>query len=205
MSPVRNVYIPNMDRLFTPWRYAYISGQDESQRKKGVPLKLAAWPGDLNCVFCNIIAAVEYAVDHGMDRAEAEESVGLLERGNTCFLILNAFPYSNGHLMIVPYCHNASLTSLPIATTIELMLLMRRAERVLRNVYKPEGLNMGLNLGTSAGAGVAQHLHVHALPRWTGDSNFMTVVAETRVLPELLTESWMRIRSALAMDAAEQM
>jgi len=191
-----------MDRLFTPWRYAYITGK-EAPRKKGVPDKLSAWPGDLHCVFCNMLAAVDYAIAHGMDPAEAEESVGLLERGKTGYLVLNAFPYSNGHLMAVPYQHESSLAAFPLETTLELMLMMRRAERALRKVYNPEGLNMGLNLGESAGAGVAHHLHIHALPRWSGDTNFMTVVAETRILPEILSESWTRLREALATEPNE--
>jgi ATP adenylyltransferase len=191
-----------MDRLFTPWRYAYITGK-EAPQKKGVPDKLSAWPGDMHCVFCNMLAAVDYAIAHGMDPAEAEESIGLLERGKTGYLVLNAFPYSNGHLMAVPYRHESSLAALPLETALELMLMMRRAERVLRKVYNPEGLNMGLNLGESAGAGVAHHLHIHALPRWSGDTNFMTVVAETRVLPEILSESWTRLREALAADPNE--
>jgi ATP adenylyltransferase len=192
-----------MDRLFTPWRYAYITSKDETPHKKGVPEALAAWPGDFHCVFCNMLAAVDYAIKYGMDRTEAEESIGLLERGKTCFLVLNAFPYSTGHMMAVPYKHESSLAALPAETAAELMLLMRRAERVLRRVYQPEGLNMGLNLGESAGAGVAHHLHIHALPRWSGDTNFMTVVAETRILPEMLSDSWKRLRQALAEEVPE--
>ena len=192
-----------MDRLFTPWRYAYITSKDEAPHKKGVPEALAAWPGDFHCVFCNMLAAVDYAIKYGMDRAEAEESIGLLERGKTCFLVLNAFPYSTGHMMAVPYKHESSLAALPGETAIELMTIMRRAERVLRKVYEPEGLNMGLNLGESAGAGVAHHLHIHALPRWSGDTNFMTVIAETRILPEMLSDSWKRLRQALAEEVPE--
>jgi ATP adenylyltransferase len=192
-----------MDRLFTPWRYAYITAKEDHPLKKGVPQKLSAWPGDLNCVFCNMLAAVDYAIANGMDPAEAEESIGLLERGKTGFLVLNAYPYSNGHLMAVPYQHEASLAALPLETATELMTLMRRAERILRKVYHPDGLNMGLNLGESAGAGVAHHLHVHALPRWSGDTNFMTVVAETRVLPEILADTWKRLREALATELPE--
>jgi ATP adenylyltransferase len=193
-----------MDRLFTPWRYAYIVDKDEHSLKKGVPEKLAGWSGDHHCVFCNMLAAVDYAMKYGMDRDEAEESIGLLERGKTGFLMLNAFPYSTGHMMAVPYRHEASLAALPIDAAMELMSMLRRAERVLRRVYQPEGLNMGLNLGESAGAGVAHHLHIHALPRWKGDNNFMTVVAETRVLPEMLADSWKRLRAALAEEAPEQ-
>ncbi len=196
--------VPYMDRLFTPWRYAYISGEESLTHRKGVPEKLAAWPGDMHCVFCNMIAAVDYAVQHGMDSVEAEQSAGILARGDTTFLVLNAFPYSNGHLMIVPYKHDSSLTALPVATTLEVMANMRRAERLLRSVYRPDGLNMGLNMGESAGAGVADHLHVHVLPRWNGDANFMTTVAETRVLPEMLADSWRRLRAALAMEGPSQ-
>jgi ATP adenylyltransferase len=192
-----------MDRLFTPWRYAYITSKPEHPLKKGVPEKLAGWPGDLHCVFCNMVAAADYAIEHGMDRNEAEAAIGLLERGKTGFLVLNGFPYSNGHVMAVPYQHESSLAALPVETAKELMLLMRRAERVLRRVYQPDGLNMGLNLGESAGAGVAHHLHIHALPRWSGDTNFMTVLAETRILPEMLADSWKRLRAALEEEVPE--
>lgn len=191
-----------MDRLFTPWRYAYITDSDKAAHKKGVPLKLAAWPEDRDCVFCNMLAAADYAIAQGMNRDEAEEAIFLVERGKRCFTVLNAFPYSNGHLMVVPYAHEASLAALPAETTAEMMEQMRRVERVLRKVYSPDGMNMGLNLGESAGAGVAGHLHVHALPRWNGDGNFMTVIAETRVLPETLNNSWRRLREALAKESS---
>jgi len=171
--------------------------------KRGVPEALAAWPGELGCVFCNMLAAVEYAVGHGMGQTEADAATYILERGKTCFLVLNAFPYNSGHLMVVPYEHESSLAALPAEAATELMLLTRRAERVLRNVYQPGGLNLGLNLGESAGAGVADHLHLHAVPRWTGDTNFMSVLAETRILPEMLGESYTRLREALAGEPAE--
>ena len=192
-----------MDRLWTPWRYAYVTGKDKGMPKRGVPEALAAWPGELGCVFCNMLAAVEYAVGHGMGQTEADAATYILERGKTCFLVLNAFPYNSGHLMVVPYEHESSLAALPAETATELMLLTRRAERVLRSVYRPGGLNLGLNLGESAGAGVADHLHLHAVPRWTGDTNFMSVLAETRILPEMLGESYTRLREALAGEPAE--
>jgi ATP adenylyltransferase len=100
--------------------------------------------------------------------------------------------------MIVPYRHESTLAGLPEEDALELMVAARRAERALRAVYQPDGLNLGLNLGESAGAGIADHLHLHAVPRWVGDTNFMTVVGETRVLPEMLEESWRRVRAALA-------
>ena len=189
-----------MDRLWTPWRYAYVTGQDKGMPKRGVPQSLAAWPGDLHCVFCNMLAAVEYAVQHGMSQQEADAAVYILERGKTCFLVLNAFPYNSGHLMVVPYVHESSLAALPEATAAELMRLTRRSERVLRKVYKPGGINLGLNLGEAAGAGVADHLHLHAVPRWSGDTNFMSVLSETRVLAEMLGETYRRLREALAED-----
>lgn len=194
-----------MDRLYTPWRYAYITEDANGPSKKGVPLKLSAWPEDRNCVFCNMLAAADYAVAHGMNRTEAEEAIYLLERGQHCFTMLNAFPYSNGHVMVAPYEHQSSLAALPAETAREMMDQMQRIERVLRRVYRPDGLNMGVNLGESAGAGVAQHLHIHALPRWKGDSNFMTVIAETRVLPEMLEQSWQKLREALSEEPPNAM
>jgi ATP adenylyltransferase len=192
-----------MDHLWTPWRYAYITGADRTHQKPGVPTALAAWPGDHHCVFCNMIAAVDYAIANGMEPAEAEAAVYILERNAHCFLVLNAFPYNSGHLMVVPYQHQDSLAALPLPAADELMRLARRAERVLRAVYCPAGLNLGLNLGEAAGAGIAQHLHLHALPRWSGDNNFMSVIAETRILPEMLQETWQRLRAALAADTVE--
>jgi ATP adenylyltransferase len=196
-----------MDRLWTPWRYAYVTGGEKHTTRRGVPAALEAWPGDHHCVFCNQLAAVDWAIEHGMDRESAERAAWILERGRTAYLVLNAFPYNGGHLMAVPYRHEASLAALPLETAQDLILLARRAETVLRSVYTPDGMNMGLNLGESAGAGVAHHLHLHAVPRWTGDTNFMTVTGETRILPEMLEDSWVRLRKALAdipMEAASQ-
>ena len=194
-----------MDRLWTPWRYSYVTGHKKEGERKGVPEALAAWPEDRGCVFCNMIGALDWAVAAGMTGDEAERAIYLLERGETCFMVLNGFPYNNGHLLVVPYQHESSLAALPLGTTAEMMLSARRAERSLREVYNPHGLNLGLNLGESAGAGVAEHLHLHALPRWSGDTNFMTVVAETRVLPEMLEESWRRLREALQRLPAERL
>ena len=196
-------YTPAMDTLWTPWRYAYVAGKDHEIRR-GVPKALSAWPGDKGCVFCNLLASTDYAVEHGMPVEQAEAAAGILERGARCFMVLNAFPYNNGHLMIVPYLHESTLAGLPGEVAGDIMRGARRAERALRAVYQPQGLNMGLNLGHSAGAGIADHIHMHALPRWGGDTNFMTVVAETRILPEMLAESWMRLRTALAQDASDR-
>jgi ATP adenylyltransferase len=193
-----------MDQLWTPWRYGYVTDKAEGTRR-GVPVALAAWPDDYGCVFCNLLAATDYAIEHGMAREEAEKASGILERGQRTFMVLNAFPYNSGHLMVVPYRHEATLSGLPEQDALELMVETRRAERALRAVYRPGGLNMGLNLGESAGAGIAEHLHLHAVPRWVGDTNFMTVLSETRVLPEMLAESWRRLREALAADEKDKL
>ncbi len=192
-----------MDHLWTPWRYAYVTGGDTGRPKLGVSEALAAWPGDQHCVFCNMIGAADYAIANGMSSEEAEASIYVLERGRTCYLVLNAFPYNSGHLMVVPYRHEQSLAGLPLEEADELLRMARRAERVLQTVYQPHGMNFGLNMGKAAGAGVAEHLHLHAVPRWSGDGNFMSVLAETRVLPELLDDSWRRLRAALAADPIE--
>jgi ATP adenylyltransferase len=157
-----------MDYLWTPWRYQYLTG--------------ATGKPDA-CIFC--IAAR----DHD-DRRDL-----VVHRAAHNFVILNRYPYTNGHLMVVPYQHAASLVEIPDEALAEMMLLARASERHLRALYRPDGLNMGLNLGASAGAGIAGHLHLHALPRWVGDSNFMTVVGETRVLPETLEMTWERLSS----------
>lgn len=192
-----------MDQLWTPWRYAYVTEKAEGARR-GVPEALAAWPGDHGCVFCNLLAATDYAIEHGMSRQEAEKASGILERAQRTFLMLNAFPYNNGHLMVVPYRHEPTLSGLPDRDSQELMVEARRAERALRSAYEPDGLNMGLNLGASAGAGIADHMHLHAVPRWKGDTNYMTVVGETRILPEMLDQSWRRLREALAADSKDR-
>jgi ATP adenylyltransferase len=143
-----------------------------------------------------MIAAVDYAMEHGMPAGEAEEAAHLLFRGRSCFLCLNAFPYSTGHILIVPYRHIDSLAGLASADAAEMMSLARQVESVLRAVYHPAGLNFGLNLGEAGGAGITEHIHMHALPRWVGDTNFMTVTADTRVLPETLDTTWRKIRDA---------
>ena len=189
-----------MDHLWTPWRYGYVAGDGKKELRRGVPAALSAWPGDRGCVFCNMLASVDYAVEQGMPRDDAEAAAYIVERSERSFLVLNAFPYNSGHLMAVPYQHAASLLEIEEAVAEELMRQTRRSERVLRGVYRPHGLNVGLNLGEAAGAGVADHLHMHVVPRWSGDTNFMTVLGETRVLPEELGETWKRLRAAFAAD-----
>jgi ATP adenylyltransferase len=115
-------------------------------------------------------------------------------RGEFCFVCLNAFPYNSGHVMIVPYAHLDRLAVLPNDAAQELMALTQRVEATLTELYNPHGINIGMNLGRAAGAGVAGHLHMHALPRWQGDTNFMTTIGETRILPEELAITWKRMR-----------
>ena len=189
-----------MEILWTPWRFAYITGADRRARK-GVPLALDAWPGDLGCVFCNLIAAVDYAIEHGMSREEAEAAGGIVHRGSNCFVSLNAYPYISGHVMVMPYAHLDRLSLVPPDAAHEMMDLAQKTERVLDAVYRPQGFNFGLNLGEAAGAGVAGHLHLHAMPRWVGDTNFMTTVAETRVVPEDLETTWRKLRNAFALPS----
>ena len=188
-----------MDRLWTPWRYSYVTGAEKDPAKPtrpGVPRVLKSWPGeDTGCVFCNMIASVEWASGPDGESKEDADRAGLIvARLDTCFVCLNSFPYSSGHVLIVPYLHVDSLAALPTAAAEEMMRTAQRLETTLRSVYKPDGINLGMNLGQAAGAGVAGHIHMHQLPRWYGDTNFMTVAAETRVLPETLEVTWERLR-----------
>ncbi len=118
----------------------------------------------------------------------------ILHRGRLCYVILNRFPYNNGHLMVVPYAHAASLEDLDPATLSEMMELTQLSLRVLRSAYSPQGFNIGLNIGGVAGAGVADHVHLHVVPRWGGDTNYLTVVGETRTIPEWLDQTYQRLR-----------
>lgn len=159
-----------MERLWSPWRYRYVS---------------KATPGD-ECIFC-------------AKQAERRDEENLIVyRGRRNFVLLNLYPYTTGHLMVAPYEHVASLDELDEECAAEMMQLTRASVRLLRSVYRPQGLNVGMNLGECAGAGIAGHAHMHVLPRWTGDANFMTTVGETRVMPEDLPETWRRLREVLA-------
>lgn len=158
-----------MDYLWTPWRYAYVSGANPTA----------------GCIFCD-------APKH------SDEESRIVYRGTTCYIILNTFPYTNGHVMIVPYAHLDELQKLPGESAQEMMSLSQRMESVLRRLYKPDGINLGMNIGKAAGAGIAGHIHMHVLPRWVADANFISVIGETRVLPEALELTWERIRKALS-------
>lgn len=138
---------------------------------------------DPPCIFC--FAAANPAED---------EKTLVVFRGRTVFVILNRYPYTSGHLMVVPYEHLARLQDLAESSAAELMHLAQRAEQVLESAYNPDGLNMGLNIGTAAGAGLAQHLHLHVLPRWSGDANFMTTVANARIIPEAIDNTYQKVR-----------
>jgi ATP adenylyltransferase len=187
---------PSMDHLWNPWRYAYVTAAKTTARP-GVPEALAAWPGDKECVFCNLIASIDYAIEHGMDAEQAEAAGGLILRGKHCFICLNAYPYTSGHVMVMPYAHLDRLAALSTEAAHELIEFAQRAEGALKSLYNPQGFNFGLNIGQAGGAGVAGHLHMHALPRWLGDTNFMTTIGETRMLPEELETTWRRMREAL--------
>ncbi len=159
-----------MDYLWSPWRLAYVTGTGQTGA----------------CVFCTAIEAA------------ADAAPLIVHRGATCFVILNLFPYNSGHLMVVPNRHLASLAAASPDELAELMELTRRCEVALTEAYAPHGLNMGINLGKPAGAGVLDHVHMHVVPRWNGDTNFMTVVGETRVLPEELPVTADRLRPIFA-------
>jgi ATP adenylyltransferase len=156
-----------MEILWSPWRFRYVS--------EGVKAE--------DCIFCQVAAA-----DPAGDREHL-----ILCRGRRNFVLLNLFPYTTGHTMIAPYAHVANLSDLDAETLQEMMELAQRAHHALEMAYHPEGYNLGMNLGRCAGAGVADHIHLHLLPRWTGDSNFMTVVGETRVQPEALPSTYNKL------------
>jgi len=158
-----------MDYLWTPWRYQYMA--EAAGKQTG-------------CIFCE-----------ALERNNDEETRIVL-RGVKNFVILNRYPYTSGHVMIVPYAHVAELQNCDAATPTEMMQIAQRVAAVLAAEYKPDGANLGMNLGRAAGAGVAGHLHLHILPRWFGDSNFMTVTGETRVHPEDLDNTYERLKKA---------
>ncbi len=162
-----------MDILWNPWRYAYIKSGDTKSSAVG-------------CVFCGIL-------NNGM----TDEENYILHRAEFNFVILNAYPYISGHLMIVPFAHLADLDSAEKEITDELMDLTKRCQTVLREAYQPDGFNLGINQGKAAGAGVAEHFHQHILPRWIGDANFMTTIGETRTIPEDLRTTYEKLRGKI--------
>jgi ATP adenylyltransferase len=160
-----------MDYLWTPWRYRYIAEAKNAS----------------DCVFCNAAAA------------NRDEDWLIVQRGVKNFVILNCYPYTAGHVMVVPYLHTADFAGLERDTAAEMMLLSQRVQSAIVDVYHPDGFNLGMNLGISAGAGIADHLHMHVVPRWAGDTNFMTTVGETRLEPEELSVTYSKLREALVL------
>ena len=163
-----------MDHLWTPWRYRYVTSSEASGSTQAG-----------GCLFCNKSSASDDRKNYVLLRAELN------------FVLLNIYPYNNGHMMIAPYAHVATLEDSDPRALEEMMRLAQRAEAALRSAYRPDGMNLGINVGHSAGAGVPGHLHLHVLPRWTGDTSFMTTVGETRVLPEDLEATYEKLSAAL--------
>ena len=159
-----------MDFLWTPWRYRYVANASKDDR----------------CIFCDALAAKD------------DKNTLIVLRGAKNFVILNRYPYTSGHVMVVPYAHVANLDAAESDTLAEMMRIAQRVQTALGKTYRPEGYNLGMNLGRAAGAGITGHLHLHILPRWAGDANFMTVTGETRVEPEDLATTFERLSKALA-------
>ncbi len=160
-----------MERLWSPWRYAYIAaGASADASPQG-------------CVFCSIKAD-----------PRNDETNFVLYRAKFNFVVLNIHPYITGHLLIVPYEHVANLDAASKETTDELMDLTKRSQTALQEAYTPAGYNIGMNLGSAAGAGIVGHIHTHIMPRWVGDTNFMSTIGQTRVLPEDLTTTYQKLR-----------
>ena len=160
-----------MDYLWSPWRYKFIS--------EGAPKD--------ECVFCQLPGSP----------GDAEKNL-VVHRAAYNYVVLNLYPYTAGHLLIVPFVHASELNAVPADTTDEMMSLCRLAERALHDVYHPNGINLGMNLGSAAGAGIAGHIHMHVLPRWLGDANFLSVIGETRMLPEELPVTWRKLSDKFA-------
>jgi ATP adenylyltransferase len=158
-----------MQRLFSPWRKTYIE-RDKTKTQ--------------GCVFCE-----------ALKKNDGPENL-VVFRGKLAFVILNRFPYTSGHLMVLPFQHVARLHEVDVVTRAEMIELQNKVVLILTKVYNPEGFNLGANIGAAAGAGIEEHLHLHIVPRWVGDTNFTATVGELRVLPETLEETWQRVHAA---------
>ncbi len=161
-----------MERMYAPWRMAYI---EQPQKPK---------EHTTGCVFCDIAASKDDAANL------------VVHRGASAFVLLNKFPYNNGHLLVVPYLHTSSLSDLNDEASLELLTLAKAAQAALAKAMHPEGCNLGMNLGKSAGAGIAEHLHLHVVPRWNGDTNFMPVLTDVKVMPDSLEHTCLLLRDA---------
>ena len=159
-----------MERLWSPWRAKYIASGVDAQAN--------------GCVFCAMAG-----------NPENDESNFVVHRATHAFIVLNLYPYITGHMLVIPYLHTSEFDSIAKEITDEMMDLTKRSQAVLREVYAPSGFNVGINLGSAAGAGITDHVHIHVLPRWSGDTNFMTTVAESRVIPEDLKTTYSKLIS----------
>jgi ATP adenylyltransferase len=157
-------------RIWAPWRLAYVKDASKDIEEE--------------CIFC------------AKPALEEDEASLIVHRGASCFVILNLFPYTNGHLMVAPFAHIGRLQDLPAETTAEMMELAQRAMAGLEEAYEPHGFNVGFNQGRVAGAGVLHHIHLHVVPRWAGDNNFMPVIADTKVMPQTIEQSYAALKGA---------
>lgn len=165
----------SMERLWSPWRSEYVSGDA---------------PASDSCIFC------------AFPRQQDDAANLIAYRGERAYVVMNRFPYNSGHLMIVPYQHASAPQALPTEASAELMSLLNRCLTALAHSYSPDGYNVGMNLGSAAGAGIADHLHVHIVPRWNGDANFMATIGDTKVIPERLQQSYEKLAVALREETA---
>jgi ATP adenylyltransferase len=157
-----------MDYLWTPWRSTYMKQNRDAS----------------GCIFCGAAAGTD------------DQERLVVYRGQHCFVILNRYPYTSGHLMVAPYVHVSRLSHIDETSAREMMDLTRFSEQTLTRVYSADGINLGMNMGEAAGAGIEQHIHMHVLPRWKGDANFMTSIGQTRIIPEVLPETWAKLHEA---------
>lgn len=179
--------IPALGRIDASWRGDYIVAATKDERDD---LAAGIVVGDeARCVFCRILRA-------HTDGASTDEQSLIVFRGETCVAILNKYPYSSGHMMVIPLRHVGELGELNAAEHAELWSVVTHSTEVIERAYHADGINLGANLGRAAGAGIPGHLHVHLVPRWNGDTNFMTVIGETRVVPEALDTTWAKLRAA---------
>ncbi len=170
-----------MDHLYTPWRMPYLT---EEKAKANV-----------DCVFCE---KAKY-VDEATEKAE-----WVVARSKTVFVVLNKFPYNNGHVMVIPNAHVPSLENLSADVLTDMMLTVNHTLAALRKVYNPQGFNVGANLGGAAGAGIAAHMHMHIVPRWGGDTNYLSIIGNTRVIPDLLDDTWQKLHEVWPTIKADQ-
>lgn len=160
--------------MWSPWRMAYIAAGKDAEPAPGA------------CVFCDLPASGD------------DEAALILYRGRRTYVIMNRYPYNNGHLMVIPYAHVDSLTALDEDTLTEMMVLAQRAQTVIQERMHPQGFNLGMNQGRAGGAGIAEHVHLHVVPRWAGDTNFMPVVGDVRVMPQHLDETFALLKTGFA-------